>query len=121
MRTLKPVLVALVIATSAPFVIDAHAQAMDHAKMGGMNMPGMKADNMPAAMTEGEVRKVDKDNKKITLKHGDIKNLDMPGMTMVFQVKDPAMLEQVKAGDKVRFVAEKVEGAVVVTSLEIAK
>jgi len=72
-------------------------------------------------MTEGEVRKVDKDNKKITLKHGEIKNLDMPGMTMVFRVKDPAMLDKVKPGDKVRFAADKVEGGYVVTELEAAK
>lgn len=72
-------------------------------------------------MTEGEIRKVDKDNKKITIKHGDIKNLDMPGMTMVFQVKDPAMLDSVKAGDKVRFVAEKLSGALVVTDIQLAK
>jgi len=55
------------------------------------------------AMADGEVRKVDKDNRKITLKHGEIKSLDMPPMTMVFQVSDPALLDKVKAGDKVRF------------------
>lgn len=72
-------------------------------------------------MTEGEIRKVDMDNKKITIKHGEIKNLDMPGMTMVFQVKDPAMLDKVKAGDKVKFVAEKLGGALVVTDIQLAK
>jgi Cu(I)/Ag(I) efflux system periplasmic protein CusF len=74
-----------------------------------------------ATLTEGEVRKVDTETKKLTLKHAEIKNLGMPGMTMVFQVKDPAMLEQVKPGDKVRFTAEKVNGAITVTSLEAAK
>ncbi len=74
-----------------------------------------------SAMTEGEVRKVDMDNKKLTLKHGEIKNLDMPGMTMVFQVKDPAMLGKVKTGDKVRFSAEKIDGAFTVTNIEAAK
>lgn len=74
----------------------------------------------PAAadMTEGEVRKVDKDTKRITLRHGEIKNLGMPGMTMVFHVKDPAMLEKVKAGDKVQFIAEKINGALTVTDIE---
>ena len=71
--------------------------------------------------TTGEVRKVDKEQQKITLKHGEIKNLGMPGMTMVFQVKDPAMLDKVKAGDKVVFAAEKADGAYVVTELEPAK
>ena len=74
-----------------------------------------------ADMTDGEVRKVDMENKKITLKHEEIKNLGMPGMTMVFQVKDPAMLEKVKAGDKVRFSAERSGGAIVVTDIEPAK
>lgn len=121
MKSLKLAAIALGVAFFAPFAATVHAQAMDHSKMGGMTMPGMKMDGMAATMTEGEVRKVDKEAKKITLKHGDIKNLDMPGMTMVFQVKDAAILEQVKAGDKVRFTAEKAEGAIVVTSLEIAK
>jgi uncharacterized cupredoxin-like copper-binding protein/Cu/Ag efflux protein CusF len=75
----------------------------------------------PNNMTEGEIRKVDMDNKKITIKHGEIKNLDMPGMTMVFQVKDPAMLDKVKAGDKILFSAEKASGALVVTDIQPAK
>jgi Cu(I)/Ag(I) efflux system protein CusF len=73
-----------------------------------------------SAMVDGEVRKVDKDAKKITLRHGPMPALDMPAMTMVFQVKDPAMLEQVKAGDKVKFQAEKVGGAFTITKLESA-
>lgn len=110
MKTFKLLLVSLAIAASAPFAISAHAQATDRS-MGGM----------PASMTEGEVRKIDKDARKITLKHGDIKNLDMPGMTMVFQVKDATLLDKVKAGDKVMFAAEKADGAIVVTGIEVAK
>ena len=75
----------------------------------------------PALMkdaTEGEVRKVDKDAKKITLKHGPIKNLDMPAMTMVFQVKDAALLDKLAAGDKIMFTAEQQQGAMVVTGAE---
>ena len=73
-----------------------------------------------ADMTDAEVRKVSKDAGKITLKHGEIKSLDMPAMTMVFQVKDPALLDKVKAGDKVRFAAEKsAGGAFVVTAIEV--
>lgn len=74
-----------------------------------------------ADMTDGEVRKVDKDAGKLTLKHGEIKNLDMPGMTMVFQVKEPALLERVKVGDKVKFRAEKSGSSYVVTVIEPAK
>lgn len=73
------------------------------------------------AMADGEVRKVDKDAGKITMKHGPIPNLEMPGMTMVFRVKDAAMLDQVKAGDKVRFAAEKVGGQFTVTQIEPTK
>ena len=69
-------------------------------------------------MSEGEVRKIDKEAKKITLKHGEIKNLGMPSMTMVFQVKDPSALDTVKIGEKVRFHAENVNGALVVTQIE---
>ncbi|WP_295754473.1 copper-binding protein [Undibacterium sp.] len=72
-------------------------------------------------MTEGEVKKIDKSVSKITLKHGDIKNLDMPGMTMVFKVKDPTVLDTLKVGDKVKFRAEKAEGAIFVSSIQIAK
>jgi Cu/Ag efflux protein CusF len=74
-----------------------------------------------ADLTDGEVRKVDKDAGKLTLRHGEIKNLDMPGMTMVFQVKEAALLDQVKVGDKVKFRAEKSGGGYVVTVIEAAK
>ncbi len=70
-------------------------------------------------MTDGEIRKVDQGTKKITIKHAEIKSLDMPGMTMVFQVRDPALLDKVKAGDKVKFTAEKVGGAIVVTDIQV--
>lgn len=73
------------------------------------------------AFADGEVRKVDKDAKKITIKHGPLQSLDMPAMTMVYRVKDPAMLDQVKAGDMVKFVAEKVGSALTVTKIEKAK
>src|SRR5687768_13889982 len=74
-----------------------------------------------APMSEGEVRKVDRDAKKITIKHGELKNLDMPSMTMVFQVKNPSVLDQVKTGDKISFVAEKVGGQFTVTEIEVKK
>lgn len=93
----------------------AHAQMnMDHGNMAGMKM----SDQASAAMTDGEVRKIDKEAQKITIKHGPIQNLGMPGMTMVFQVKDPALLDKVQTGDKVRFKAEKGGGAVVIIELE---
>lgn len=75
----------------------------------------LAADLPPA---EGEVRRVNAAGQEITLRHGDIKNLDMPPMTMVFKVKDAALLEKVKAGDKVRFTADKINGAYTVLSIE---
>ena len=80
------------------------------------------ADKHHAAGTlvDGEIRKVDKDAKKITIQHGPLLSLDMPAMTMVFRVKEPAMLDQVKAGDKVKFQAEKIGGAFTVTKIEQA-
>jgi Cu/Ag efflux protein CusF len=77
-----------------------------------------KAAAPSAALTEGEIRRVDKEAKKLTIKHGPIKNLDMPAMTMVFQVTDPAMLDKVKAGDKVKFRAEKQGDNYLVTRIE---
>ncbi len=69
-------------------------------------------------LADAEVRKVDKDAGKITLKHGEIKNLDMPPMTMVFSVKDKAMLDPIKAGDKVKFKAAKEGGNYIVTEIQ---
>ena len=82
---------------------------------------GAAGSTSSAAMADGEVRKVDKDAKKITIKHGPLQSLDMPAMTMVFQVGEPAMLDQVKAGDKVKFQAEKMGGAFIIRKLEVAK
>ncbi|WP_229495986.1 copper-binding protein [Massilia polaris] len=75
----------------------------------------------PVTLVAGEVKKVDKEAGKMTIKHGALANLDMPPMTMVFRVKDPAMLEKVKAGDKINFAAERANGAITVIQLDIAK
>ena len=72
----------------------------------------------PLPLVDAEVRKVDTAASKITLKHGDIPNLDMPAMTMVFQVRNPATLPPLKVGDQVRFRAEKVNGAYVASDIE---
>ena len=79
------------------------------------------ADRHHGGLADGEIRKVDKDAKKITIKHGPLPGLDMPAMTMVFQVKDPTVLERVKVGDKVKFEAEKLGGAFTVTRIEQAR
>jgi Cu(I)/Ag(I) efflux system protein CusF len=72
------------------------------------------------SLTEGEVRKVDLEQKKVTLRHGPIQSLEMPAMTMVFRVADTKLLDNVKVGDKVRFAVERANGAFVVTALERA-
>jgi Cu/Ag efflux protein CusF len=70
-------------------------------------------------LVDGQVTKIDQSAGKITIKHGPIKSLDMnEGMTMVFRVQDAGMLKQVKAGDKVKFSAERVNGALTVTKIQ---
>ena len=71
--------------------------------------------------TEGEVRKIDLTQQKITLKHGEIKNLDMPPMTMVFKVQDPTLLKPVKVGDKVLFTVDLIQGAYTVLTIQPVK
>ena len=117
---MKNIKTALVFATLLAGA--AGAQAASHAGAPtGMAAPKKMLAPTTADMAEGEIRKIDVENKKITIKHGVIKSLDMPAMTMVFAVKDAALLEQVKAGDKVRFRAEAAGGSAVVTDIEVAK
>ncbi len=115
---MKPMLTTLVLGMSLGFGLPAlaegqhgghsHDAASDHA-------------GMDTKLSDAEVKKIDKSQGKITLKHGPIDNLGMPGMTMVFKVQDASMLDQVKAGDNVRFMADKMNGALVVTKLQMAK
>ena len=82
---------------------------------------GTYAQASGAVLVDGEVRKIDKEQGKVTLRHGPISNLDMPAMTMVFKVADAKMLDAVKEGDNVRFAADKVNGTITVTALQVAK
>lgn len=104
MKAIKTLTLVALVATGAAFPAIAKAQAQAQAQA--------------MDMTEGEIRKIDKENKKLTIKHGEIRNLQMPGMTMVFQVKDAAVLEQVKVGDKVRFKVERGPTGLLVTDLQ---
>ena len=83
--------------------------------------PASAAAAASAPLVEGEVRKVDAAQGRLTLRHGPIPNLDMGAMTMVFRVAEPAMLASLKEGDKVRFTAGRVAGAITVLSIETAK
>ncbi|MES2535581.1 MAG: copper-binding protein [Pseudomonadota bacterium] len=103
-------LAAAIVLSSAPM---AFAQNKDH--------PAGASSAAAAPMTAGEIRKVDKDAGKITIRHAELKALEMPAMTMVFRVSEPAMLDRVKAGDKINFIADKIGGQLTVTALEKAK
>jgi Cu/Ag efflux protein CusF len=74
-----------------------------------------------ASMSEGEIKRINKETGKVTIKHGPLQNLDMPGMTMLFRMQDPAMLDQIKEGDTIKFVEDKVDGTFVVKSLQVEK
>nr|WP_291066408.1 copper-binding protein [Hydrogenophaga sp.] len=71
-------------------------------------------------MTEGEIRRIDKVGGKITIRHGEIKHLDMPPMTMVFTAKDKTLLDRVQVGQRVRFQVEQEAGVLLVTAIEPA-
>ena len=72
------------------------------------------------SMATGEIRKIDKEAGKVTIRHGYIKSIDMPPMTMVFTLKNPALLENLKQGDKVNFDVIQEDGKLVVTDLQPA-
>jgi Cu(I)/Ag(I) efflux system protein CusF len=103
-------------ALAAAIALSGAAAANTHR---GGDQPAAAASSLP--LTDGVVRKVDKDARKLTIRHGAIHNLEMPAMTMVFQVSDPALLDKVKTGDQIRFVAEKEGGAFLVTRIEAAQ
>lgn len=119
MKSLSKLTLAVAFTLSAAVAL---ADGADH----GTHHPASSATAQPtpasastaAEMSEGVIRKVDTEQKKITIRHGELKNLDMPPMTMVFQVADPAFVEQVKVGDEVNFVAEKIDGKFTVMRIE---
>ncbi len=117
-----PIFTAVALALSLPLMAQAGA---DHSKMGmdHSKMPMAAAPNTTAApaMTDGEIRKIDKENGKVTIKHAEIKNLDMPPMSMVFNVKDKAMLDKVQVGEKIQFVVIMDAGKMVVTDIKSGK
>lgn len=91
------------------------------AEMDHMHMQHEAGKPAAAAMTEGTIKKVDKAAGKLTIAHGPLENLAMPAMTMAFPVKSPAMLEALKAGDKIRFRAEAVNGIITVVAIDPMK
>lgn len=116
MKRLNTFVAAASLLAAVPLAAHAQAKPDDHASH---HPTPAAASPTNSAMSEGEVRKVDKEARKITIRHGELKNLDMPPMTMVFRVSDPALVDKVKSGDKVRFVADKQGGQFVVTQIEV--
>lgn len=99
------------------------AQDSSHAGHGPQEDHAAHAGNgtfVAAELTDGEIKKIDKEAGKITMRHGEIKNLNMAAMTMVLRVQDPGMLDQVKAGDKVQFAADRINGAVTIVQMRKA-
>jgi Cu/Ag efflux protein CusF len=112
----KKALVSIAMGCTLAFSSASYAAGdMSDIDMSGSAKQSADADN---GMSHGEIRKVDTAAGKLTIKHGPLENLGMGAMTMVFKVKDPAMLSQVKVGDKIDFVAEEVDGALVVVKLQ---
>jgi Cu(I)/Ag(I) efflux system periplasmic protein CusF len=85
--------------------------------LGFASHAGVQAQTPSGAMTVGEVTKLDKETGRITLRHAEIKNLDMPPMTMLFRVREPKLLEGVNVGDRIRFAAERIDGNYTVTAI----
>ena len=109
MKFALPLAALLALALPPAFADEAHHGAA----------PGAAA-STTADLSEGTVKKVDKATGKLTIAHGPLANLDMPAMTMVFKAGEPAMLDKVKPGDKIRFAAERKGGVFVVKTLENA-
>ena len=107
--------------TTIATVLLAMAALLPVSTMAQVAADAAKSSTAAASMTDGEVRKIDKDTSKITIKHGEIKHLEMPGMTMVFNAKDKALLDKVQVGDKVSFMVVSDGGKMVVTAIEPAK
>jgi Cu/Ag efflux protein CusF len=112
----------LAIAAAPAFAMEPGAMdhgAMDHGAMDHSHMQMPAQTPAAAAMIDGEVRKIDVELGQVTIKHGEIKNLAMPGMTMAYTAKDKALLADLKVGDKIKFTAAKENGKLIVTTIEV--
>lgn len=107
-----------VLASTVAAALCALLAGTGYSQTGAASATGSGTPSASAAMSEAEVRKVDTESRKITLKHGEIKNLDMPAMTMTFNVRDAALIDKLVAGDRIRFHAEKDKGSYWVTAVE---
>ncbi len=113
MNAIKKILVISAVSMGMAWPLLSSAQAMTEHNKAGMAGAAM--------MTDGEVKKVDAAAGKVTIKHGDIKHLDMPGMTMVFTAKDKGLLSSIKPGDKVKFMVINDGGKMLLTDIQPAQ
>ena len=98
-----------------------HAHHHDHAAAADTPAKTATVGNPAEVMTAGEVTRVDPRAGKLTIRHEEIKNLDMPAMTMVFALQDASQLKDIKPGDKLRFHVEERNGALTITKIERAQ
>lgn len=108
--------ISIIAVFALPFVMSAFVLAQTATKN---SVPIDATVSKPSDTSYGEVRKIDKEAAKLTLRHGKIENLDMPPMTMVFRVNDKSMLDKIKVGDKVKFKAIKDNGKLTVTDIKV--
>lgn len=114
MNTIKNILAISALAMGTLTPMGSFAQTMmDHGKM--------DMSQASASMTDGEIKKVDQATGKVTIKHGEIKHMDMPGMTMVFVAKDKALLDKTSVGAKIQFMVTNENGQMTVTDIQPVK
>ena len=116
---MKPIHILIISASIAAIASTGNAQTASAAGTGHAAHDADTATTAPDS--QGEVRKVDMEQGKVTIRHGPLTNLDMPAMTMVFRAADPKLLNGLKVGDKVRFTAERLNGSFTVTSIQRAQ
>lgn len=107
------IIVRILAAAALVAAASVQAQSADHADHHAVASPAS------APTTDGVVRKVDREQGRVTIRHGAIENLGMPGMTMVFKAVDAKLLENLQPGDKVKFHAEQLDGVLAVTAIEV--
>ena len=114
--------ISILIATTALSIVGAgFALAAPGTRPGATAAQEVTSSSAALKRTSGEVRKVDTEQGKVTIKHDAIDNLGMPAMTMVFRAANPVLLQALKAGDKILFRAEKIAGGLTVTEIQSVK
>jgi Cu/Ag efflux protein CusF len=119
MKSIQRLSIVVALALSSTAALAAHATGAQDVTLPAASASASASAEQPTS--EGEIRKVDKEGGKLTIKHGPLDNLGMAAMTMVFRVQDPSLLDRLKAGDKIRFVADMIDGQLTATQVKIEK